>query len=267
MLVRREDTTRCSPSWLKLHQEYGLGRIVDNKNIVWSRDDLKKWQSLIDSARPAHEAVQGGADRTQIAQYTANEKLGNTSIQEKRLFCHAINSPLYLISGEHSVDANIEYRVDYQTIDLDSYSACLIIENQESFIYCHRFKWPILPKTLLLYRGHDKSAHALQSLLDKRKTSMDIYIFPDTDPAGLSIAISMAEATHIISPDINTLSPKASERNRFANQLERYPNLKSQSMGFSQEFQLLVTDVIRTGMAVSQEWLCAHNVQLTLVKL
>lgn len=275
MLIRHEDKTRCSPSWLKLHKEYELGRLIDNKHIDWSRDDLKQWQSLVDAARPAQEAAQAGADRTTVARYTANEKLTTVSVQDKRLFCHVINAPLYLRSGEQAVYPDIEYRVDYQSIDLNRYAACLIIENQESFIYCQRFNWPALPATLVLYRGHDKSVHALKALLESSKASMSIYLFPDTDPAGLSIAMStqgnVQRATHIIAPDFHQLDSKELDkgiyRDRFATQLKRYPNLRSQATDFSPSFQLLVANTLETGMAVSQEWLCAHSIPLELIEL
>jgi hypothetical protein len=267
MLARLEDSTRCTSSWLQLHQEYGLGKLIDNKYIAWSRDDLKQWRLLVAETQPAHVAAQFGADRTELAKFTANEKLSKVSIQATRLFCHSINAPLYLTSGEQTVYADVEYRAHYQNIDINRYTACLIIENQESFIYCQRFIWTKMPATLVLYRGHDKSTHALQSLLDSRKKSMDVYLFPDADPAGLNIAMSTQEATHIITPNIQDLDPKASVRDRFATQLQRNPNLQSRSAFFSLAFQSLVTDILHTGTAVSQEWLCAHKFPLELINL
>ena len=267
MLTRREDKTRCTAAWRHLHQEYGLGRLIDNKILHWSRDDLKQWRGLVDADRPAHEAAQAGADRTTISRYTANEKLANASVQDQRLFCHAINAPLYLTSGEQPVHPDIEYRVHHQSIEINHYAACLIIENLESYVYCQRFNWPGLPPTLVLYRGHDKSVQALRTLLNSRVESMDVYIFPDTDPAGISIAISTMEATHIIAPEVRSLDPKGLLRERFAVQLQRLPNLQSQVCGFSESFQSLVNDILQTGTAVSQEWLCAHEVPLKLIPM
>ncbi len=267
MLGRHEEQTRCTAAWLHLHQEYGLGRLIDNKTLHWSRADLQQWRGLVDAVRPAHEAAQAGVDRTTISRYTANDKLTNASVQDQRLFCHAINAPLYLISGEQPVHRDIEYRVHHQSIDINRYAACLIIENLESYIYCQRFNWPGLPPTLVLYRGHDKSVQALRTLLNSRKESMDVYIFPDTDPAGLGIAMSMAEATHIIAPDVRSLDPKGLLRDRFAVQLQRLPNLMAQVSGFSESFQSLVSDILQTGTAVSQEWLCAHGVSLKLIPM
>ena len=267
MLARREYKTSCTKGWRNLYQEFGLGRLVDNDTLHWSREDIKQWQSLVDADLPAYKAVQDGANRTEVSLHTANDKLTKISIQDKRLFCNAINAPLYLTSGEQTVCSDIEYRSHYQTIEIDRYNACLIIENQESFIYCHRFNWPSLPETLVLYRGHNKEAKVFQSLLDRRKGSMGVYIFPDTDPAGLSIAMSTTAATHIITPEVRTLNSKAILRNRFSTQLQKYPNLQSQANSFGQQFQELVSDVLQTGTAVSQEWLCAHRVPLKLVAL
>jgi hypothetical protein len=267
MLTRREGNTRCTEAWRRLHQEYGLGCLIDNKMLHWSRDDLKRWRNLIDTDRPAHEAAQAGVDRTAISEYTANEKLTKASVQDQRLFCHAINAPLYLSSGEQPVHPDIEYRVHHQTIDINRYAACLVIENLESYVYCQRFNWPSLPPTLVLYRGHDKSVQALRALLNSRKEAVNVYIFPDTDPAGMGIAMSMPEATHIIAPDVLSLPAKGLLRDRFAAQLQRLPNLRSQVRGFSESFQLLVSDILQTGTAVSQEWLCAHQVPLKLIAL
>ena len=267
MLTRREEKTRCTAAWRRLHQEYGLGGLIDNKTLHWSREDLKWWRDLIDTDRPAHEAAQAGVDRTAMSKYTANEKLTRASVQDQRLFCHAINAPLYMTSGEQPAHPDIEYRVHYQTIDINRYAACLIIENLESYVYCQRINWPSLPPTLVLYRGHDKSVQALRALLNSRKKSVDVYIFPDTDPAGMGIAMSMAEATHIIAPDVRSLAPGGLLRDRFATQLQRLPNLRSQVRGFSESFQLLVSDILQTGTAVSQEWLCAHEVPLKLIPL
>ncbi len=267
MLSRHEEKTRCTAAWLRLHQEYGLGHRIDNKTLHWSRDDLKLWRGLVDADRPAHHAAQAGADRTTISRYTANEKLTSASVQDNRLFCHAINAPLYLTSGEQPVHRDIEYRVHHQSIDLNRYAGCLIIENLESYVYCQRFNWPELPATLVLYRGHDRATKALKTLLNRRKNSMNVYVFPDTDPAGLAIAMSTAEATHIIAPDIRKLDPKGLLRDRFAVQLLRLPNLQSQVSSLSESFRLLVSDILKTGTAVSQEWLCAHEVPLRIIAI
>ena len=82
-----------------------------------------------------------------------------------------------------------------------------------------------------------------------------------------NIAMSTQEATHIITPNIQDLDPKASVRDRFATQLQRNPNLQSRSAFFSLVFQSLVTDILQTGTAVSQEWLCAHEFPLELINL
>ena len=267
MLARREVQTRCTPAWRTLHQEYGLGRLVDNKILHWSRGDLKQWETIVDTDRPAHEAVKAGADRTGVSEYTADDKIAKVSTQDQRLFCHAINAPLYLTCGEQPVHPDIEYRAHYKTIDINRYSACIIIENLESFIYCQRFNWPNLPATLVLYRGHDKSTQALQSLLENRNESVEVYILPDTDPAGLGIAMGTKEASHIIAPDVRSLDPKGLLRKRFALQLQRRPNLQYQASSFSESFKALVTDVLQTGTAVSQEWLCAQQVPLKIIPM
>lgn len=267
MLGRREDKTRFTSAWNKLHQEYGLGHLVDNKTLHWTRSELKQWQALVDASRPAYEAAHAGADRTEVSRYTANEKIARVSVQEQRLFCHAINAPLYLTTGEQPVHPDLEYRVHYQIIDLNRYAACLIIENQEAYIYCQYFKWPELPATLVLYRGHDRSSKTIQALLDMRKESIEVYMFPDTDPAGLGIAMDMKPASHIIVPNVRSLDPRGLLRDRFATQLQRRPNLLSQARYFSDPFLTLVNDVLQTGTAVSQEWLCAHEVALELIPL
>lgn len=267
MLSRREKSTRCTPAWRTLYEEYGIGNLRDNNTLIWTRDDLKLWQSLIDKDRLAHEKAKIGADRTEVAKYTANEKMATASIRNKRIFCHAINAPLYLDNIEQIVHPGIEYRAPYDIIDINRYNACIIIENQESFIYCQRFIWPKLPATLVLYRGHDKSAQAVQELLKTRSRSLGVYIFPDTDPAGMGIAMSMKDATHIIAPDVRSLDPKGLLRDRFTIQLQKRPDLQAQTVGFSHLFQNLVADIINTGTAVSQEWLCAHRVKLNLIPL
>jgi hypothetical protein len=267
MLARREDKTPCSPAWRKLYQEYGLGRLVDNKMLHWTREDLRQWQSLVNADQPAHELAQAGADRTTVAQHSANEKLTTASVQDQRLFCHAINAPLYLTHGEQAVHPEMEYRAHYKAIDINRYAACLIIENLESYVYCQRFNWPELPETLVLYRGHNKATQALHALLESRKRSLHVVMFPDTDPAGLGIAMSMTAATHIIAPQVRSLDPGGLLRDRFALQLQRRPNLQSQVKDYSDAFQSLVTDILQTGTAVSQEWLCAHKVPLTLIPL
>jgi hypothetical protein len=274
MLARREDTTLCTMSWRQLHRQYELGNLVDNRQLRWSRNDIRIWQELVESSRAAYEAAEAGADRTSIAEHSVDEKIAKSSVQDGRLFCHAINAPLFLTGSklngtyfEQDLHPDVEYRVHNNMIDIDRYDACIIIENLESFIYCQKFSWPSLPSTLVLYRGHDKASKAVKALLKRRRKSMDVYMFPDTDPAGISIAISTQEATHIMAPNIRGLDPKGILRDRFTLQLSRYPELQTRADGFSEDFQQLVSDLLQTGTAVSQEWLCAHKVPLELIPL
>ncbi len=268
MLDRRDNKTSCTEAWITLHTEYGLGRL-SGKQISWSHGDLKEWKVIFERNRPAHEAAKNGATRTEVSEHTPNDKLTAAAVQKGRLSCHTINAPLYLKSGAvPAVTCEVEYRVHYQSIDISRYSAFLIIENLESFIRCRNFKWPRMPATLVLYRGHlHHDIEALQRLLDGLARSAKVFVFPDTDPSGLNIAMSLKEATHIIAPNVRCLDPKGMLRDRFALQLQGQPNLQARAAGFSNLFEALVTDVLQTGAAVSQEWLCANKIPLEIIPM
>ncbi|AQA18982.1 hypothetical protein BST95_12740 [Halioglobus japonicus] len=268
MLDRRDRRTILSSAWLELHNEYGLGKPVGKHMIQWTRDDHKKWREIIAPREMAREAADLGADRTSVAKYTPDEKISKVSVREGRVFCQAIHTNLFLKQGPIEVYPEVEYVVSQDDIDLQKYGAILIVENLEAYIYCHSFVFADLNYlTLVVYRGHDASARAVNALLERTPERMKVIIFPDADPAGVSIAMSTETASHVIVPDLFCLSAEDSVGERFSKQLAKFPDLRDRAKSHSIDFQEYVDHLLNRGYAVSQERLCSRHIRLNTLVL
>ncbi|XAI97123.1 hypothetical protein [Dolichospermum phage Dfl-JY45] len=53
---------------------------------------------------------------------------------------------------------------------------------------------------IVLYRGHDGIAAGVKAALATMPSELPVVVFPDFDPAGLQIALTMDRATHLLAP-------------------------------------------------------------------
>jgi hypothetical protein len=267
ILKNRSSKVQLTSSWQALYESYGIGR-CEGKWLYFTRSDHKIWRELVIASTdfdPMNDNLTG--NRTSIANNARNEKWASQSIQDNRIYCTALNSSLMLNQGELTVLKNVEYRIDYNDIQLGHYEILMVIENLEAYVYCHSFNFQSLGKALIVYRGHDQSARALLNYLDLHAGEIPVYYFCDPDPAGLAIIMDSPHATHAIIPELESLNKSLTLIELFSKQLAARPSLREQSVEYSLDFQRYVNYIINEGFARSQEWLCNKNISLKIISL
>ena len=81
------------------------------------------------------------------------------------------------------------------------------------------------------------------------------------------MVMDLPGASHAIVPPLDMRIRKRRLQQRFNEQLASRSNLKQQSANFSQAWQLYVEELIDSGIASSQEWLCHAGVELRSIAL
>jgi len=267
VLKKNTSKIRLSAQWQELHDSYGIGR-CEGKWLHLTRQDLKKWRSLIIAQVGfdlTKESLSG--NRTEVSKRVKNEKWSTAAARSTRIYCSALNAPLVLRQGTIEALPEVEYCIDYQDIQIEHYTSIMVIENLEAYIFAHSFCFPDMGKVLLVYRGHDQSARAMKTCLKAALKGMPVYYFTDPDPSGIGIIIDSPFATHAIVPAFEAMQKKDSLTERFAKQLAARPDLRSQVASYSIDFQGYAEHILNKGIAISQEWLCSHDVTLQSIHL
>ena len=169
----------------------------------------------------------------------------------------AHGSNLVTAGGERGIIPSVEYRVSIDSLRTSDY---------EAYLFIHQFQLPEIGHVLVLYRGHDTSARAVLTLLE-RVAGMPVRGFNDPDPAGVGILIDNKWFTHALIPDRSYLEDAPTLPTRFAGQLAVRPRIKEQCAGRSEEFRRYVDWIVDGGIAISQEWLCSHRTPIRLISL
>ncbi|MFV1874084.1 MAG: hypothetical protein ACMZ64_12250 [Oleiphilus sp.] len=253
--------------WDELVSEYGIGRYKGDV-ILFSRSDLEAWVKIVITKTgydPLGENISG--NRTEVSDQYRDEKWATEKVLPNRVLCTSIGGVLKSELGSCTVIPEVEYRIDYRKVHPKDYDGILVVENLEAFVFIHQFKLPDLGHVLVLYRGNDESATAMKSLLNKCEKGYPVYWFPDFDPAGLGMVMDSREVTHAILPIVSQLTKDDNLPSRFDKQIVRRPRIKEQARTFGEEFSEFVAFSVNKGIAVSQEKMCAKQINLTAVPI
>lgn len=257
---------RVTPAWRQLVAEYAIGRVEGNK-ICFTRGDYQQWRALLVAScgfDPTETELTG--NRTETAKITHHEKWAPDSELTKQLSVTALGGDLVTTRGRCNVLPEVDYRVNKAYLNPKDYDACLVVENFEAFLFIHQFNLPPLGHTLVLYRGHDHTARAVNEFL--ARAGGTIIGFTDPDPAGLGILTDWPWLSHALVPKVASLEVfegLSSLHDRFISQLRNRPNLKEERANKPQAYQDYADWILNTGFAGTQEWLCSRGVGLEVV--
>ncbi len=258
---------KLNTGWTRLCEEFGIGTI-ETAHVEFSRADLKTWRDLVSSSLgfdPLGEKPEG--DRISVSKITPDEKWAGEVVQKWLVSLTSFNGDLILIDGRSSIIESVEYRLDWRRIDTAHYKSIIVIENFKAYLSTHRFKFPDLDNALVLYRGHDHSAKEVINFLDEINGSLPVYLFTDPDPAGIGIIIDSQFASHVICPDIKDLHKENSVSYRFEKQIGHRPGILSDISNCTDSFSQYASHIVNQGIAISQEWLCSHDIPLVSMPL
>lgn len=200
-LRRAKDVIKPSKALRSLLEGYDIGR---SSVIGWrlSARDRQKLKAVVESQEglDLSAAVLDGS-RLELAEQGAfNEKLGNVRPLRSRVVCMALGGPLHLRQGHLQSFGSVEFRVELSDILIDPYAALLVIENHHAFVEVRRLNLSLTGSMLVVYRGHDDSAHAAREIIRlAAETGKPVIWCSDGDPAGIGLTLGSG-ASHALIP-------------------------------------------------------------------
>jgi len=164
--------------------------------------------------------------RTEIARQFRDDKLGSERPGDNFVLVKGnLPAPLPQLPAELSL------RVPLDTLALVQVRNLVLVENLDSFDRWQEYRIPeALNDALVLYRGHGGLARGARKLIARLPESVCLHVFPDFDPAGLVIAVSMS-ARGLLVPAIGDKLMEKSHRDHFERQYRQSKHLDELDLG------------------------------------
>lgn len=214
LLREEQDRVRLSGLWRNLHQTFELGepragylyftpeqrrQLRDQARLLWGFDPLG--------------GVPGG-NRREAAANAIDEKIAPERPDAGHVLLKGrLPQPLPVLAPELSL------RAPLASLHQDGITQVVVVENLDSFDDWHAFAIPgELADALVLYRGHDGLARGARRLLAALPAEIPITVFPDWDPAGLRIALTLPRAEALLVPELTEDLIAKGSRDHFARQ-------------------------------------------------
>ncbi|MDM7858598.1 DUF7281 domain-containing protein [Thiopseudomonas acetoxidans] len=177
-----------------------------------------------------------GSSLAQAAQGAAEHKSGRSQPREHRVLRAA---------GGLILDQ------DQRELALESFSEIILVENLDCFYQLTRFHLPVLPSSLVIYRGDSLYSTGRAQLLKRWREGGygPRKYFGDLDPKGLHMASSEG-FTHLAVPELDWFCQQASE--------QAYPSKQhslTAQLRVSEELQPYLSFIQRHQRALLQQWL------------
>ena len=267
-LKARKSKVKMAKIWRAIYDEFAIGRLEVEGTQAWlyfdvaDREKLRSVCLASTGEDPLHQAMQGS--RTEREGY--NEKWATESIQRYMVYCTSFKQAIYVNGGVFNLPLQAGLWLDYRNIDVAHYERLIIVENLEAFIFWSEFNVPeSMAGALVLYRGHDISAGAVQRFLMALPDTLDITVFSDPDPSGLKIILDTPHVSSALVPESVESLKSQTNAERFASQLVVNTAMKINVQRCSPAFQTYVAAIVDSGIAVSQEKLCQKKIPLMLI--
>lgn len=252
-----------------IHEEYSVGTLIGISFIIFSNEELDRLRALAESAviiDPLHGKID--LPRGQLAQFTNNEKLTSLSVFEDMLQVARPSDSLIKTSwGTATTPRYTLLSVRPQDISLEEENI-IIIENGDTIRNWPDIKLPLgLQDSLLIYRGHASSAKYIREKIHCHPENK-LYAYFDFDPSGVSKALSLG-VKNIIVPcnweDIqNNHVFKFNKTSTFWKQIQDLNQIESH---YSLSVREIATHMKIHNIALTQEHLTAHNIDLTILNV
>lgn len=215
----------------------------------------RELRSGLQSMYPRVDWLSGVADgqtRLQISQQLNDDKIAD--IQPNSGYLLLKPGKNYKACGlKLALDDDSALRLPVASLRLNDIKTLLIIENLDVFDnWCNPFAEVDLADALVVYRGDDKSVSSgVMQLLQNHCFEQCIY-FGDLDPAGLQIAHTLPNISHILAPALNELETLKcySQPQRFVKQQNARTFLRKQPPS---NWQALIDAVLNNHLVVVQQ--------------
>lgn len=186
-------------AWRELARYFEVGRETA-KGIALSDDDRAKLRR-IGKALWGFDPLYGRptGDRLGVARTATDDKIATEAPEAAYVLAKGVVG--------FSLPPGASARIRIEALPLDAVEAVVVVENLDCFDAWTGEGLDLPEQTVFLYRGHDRVAKGVKRALQVLPASVPVLVFPDFDPAGLSIATTTTRATHVIAPaDFETLA-------------------------------------------------------------
>lgn len=189
----------------------GYGKLVGREYLITpaERDRLKTWLEREGVPCDTPPNQYGTGHREEAAAHSLHEKHAERGTHDKRVLVQALGPGVRVNGQEIPVlpleDACLSIAGD--SVRTLEGGALVVVENSRAF---HRFRdlrLAVAPhRWLAIYRGdtqHGSGQSWAQAMAHKYR--LQLYAYPDFDPAGLAIALDMG-AEQVLLPDLDELA-------------------------------------------------------------
>ncbi|MCQ8129684.1 DUF7281 domain-containing protein [Methylomonas rivi] len=184
---------------------------VSNNCLIFSADDKRHLRQQIKAELDLDPFTteQLPADRLEMAQYHANEKLAGKPASHDQLLLNSVDGMLRINNVEIPLHpqsiASAGLLCLSSGIETIQHQTIVVVENLAIMPLCHSWQIPCIdPQALWVYRGDYKSgakARVCRDFVDRFGSDRTVIVFSDMDPKGLEIAITMPYVNYWLGPE------------------------------------------------------------------
>ena len=244
-----------SATWQDIHRAFELGQL-ERRRLTFTlreRDQLREEAKRYfgwDLIEPLPSE-----DRIQAARQARDEKLAPRRPDEGFVLAKGgLPSPL------PALPAGCALRISLEQLDVAAIASVLVVENLDCFDQLHRFALPDeLHAALVLYRGHGGATRGTRQLLQRLPADIPVVVFPDYDPAGLSIAATLPHASHVLIPQVTPELLAKGSREHFHKQHLQARHLDNCSLG---GWHTVWAEMKQGGVSIKQQHMLVMGVPL-----
>lgn len=222
----KPSTVSLGPVWEEIRRHVEIGTPRSGK-LKMSDDDyraLRTYFLRIEGWDPITPPPTG--TRTETARQFRDDKLGAERPGDNYVLVKGnLPAPLPAVPMETSL------RVPLNTLALAQLRNLVLVENLDSFDRWQDYRIPeALNDALVVYRGHGGLARGARKLIARLPESVCLHVFPDYDPAGLVIAISMS-ARGLLVPELGETLMEKTHGDHFERQYRQSKHLDELELG------------------------------------
>jgi len=245
-------------AWQDLHRAFELGR-PERRRLKFTpreRDQLREEAKRYFGWDLIEPPPTG--DRIQAAHQVRDDKLAPQRPDDGFVLAKGVLSgPL------PALPAGCALRVSLEQLDVAAIARVLVVENLDCFDQIHRFALPDgLPASLVLYRGHGGATRGTRRLLQRLPAAVPVVVFPDYDPAGLAIAATLPQASHVLIPQMTPELLAKGSREHFQKQHLQARHLESCELG---GWDTVWREMKDAGVSIKQQHMLAFGPALRCI--
>jgi len=258
LLRARDERVPLNELWRTIERHFEVGAVQGK----WLHFNRAQREALRSQAQRewGFDPLEGIPDgsRLEVAAAAIDEKIARERPDDNHVLIKGqLPFPLPALHPELSL------RVPLSSLDLAAIGQVLVIENLDSFDHWQHYAAPLeLTDSLLLYRGHRGLARGTRQLLANLPATTRVIVFPDYDPAGLSIAMTLPRADALLVPQLDAALLAMGSREHFDRQHRNVRHLQAIELG---NWQGVWDEMKELQLSIKQQHMLAFSAVLRVI--